>query len=260
MSQFISTQPSSITVFDSRTKSLEGPENELEIIRNFPFDQYEIVFAQGFGEFFFIDPIPDYIKNCLKNFQIWERVIHGLIRHYSLPNSIAIDIGAHIGTHTLGMARSVGPKGIVYAFEPQMKIYRELVMNIRLNQYANVKAYRCALGASEGVTQMGPPLLGNEGGTSIGIGSDYCRLQRLDAFQLNNVSLIKIDVENFELEVLRGAVKTITRNRPIIIIEIFKIWQKEENKKFEQTIDLLATQLHYTLIQIDLNDFLAIPK
>lgn len=41
-----------MTLFDSQTKTLEGPEDKLEIINKFPLDQYEIVLAQEIDEFF----------------------------------------------------------------------------------------------------------------------------------------------------------------------------------------------------------------
>ena len=67
---------------------------------------------------------------------------------------------------------------------------------------------------------MNPATPGNEGGTGVGSGGDQAELRSLDSFGFERVSLLKIDVERFESEVLDGAVDTIRRNRPAILIEI----------------------------------------
>jgi FkbM family methyltransferase len=118
------------------------------------------------------------------------------------------------------MSEAVGPCGRVIAFEPQKKIFRELFMNLDLNKCSNVVPLRCALGDANKEVYMAAPLPGNEGGRYIGEGTEVVSMRRLDEFCLTNVSFIKMDVENFEDNVLDGAVKTIQNNRPVMLIEI----------------------------------------
>ena len=59
-----------------------------------------------------------------------------------------------------------------------------------------------------------------EGGVAVGAGGDRAELRPLDSFGFQNVSLLKIDVEGFEDEVLAGAERLIRDNRPVILIEI----------------------------------------
>ena len=132
-----------------------------------------------------------------------------------------VEVGAHIGTHTIPLAHLVGPYGRVYAFEPQRKLYRELHHNLALNGIANVVPLRFALGDGEArIVTMNPPEAGNEGRTAVGRGGDRVELRSLDSFALERVSVIKIDAEGFERHVLAGAAETIRRNRPAIVVEI----------------------------------------
>ena len=164
-----------------------------------------------------IDPIKEYIVNGL----IWEpHVVESLADHV-VPGTVALDVGAYIGTHAMLMARLVGPRGRVYAFKPQRKIYRELRHNIALNDLNNIVPLRYAIGPEVGVVEMSPPLYGYyEGGVQIGTGGEQAELRTLDSFGFENVSLIKIDVEGYENQVLAGAENLIRASKPVILIEI----------------------------------------
>ena len=140
------------------------------------------------------------------------------VRH--LSGDVVVDVGAHIGTMTLKMAKLVGPEGRVIAYEPQVKIYQELLINLDLNGVDNVCAHFAALGDSHARIAMDPPMVGNEGGTSMGKGGNLVELHTLDSHRLESVALIKIDVEGAEDGVLLGAEQTILRHRPVIVIEI----------------------------------------
>jgi hypothetical protein len=67
---------------------------------------------------------------------------------------------------------------------------------------------------------METPVQSNEGGTYVGSGPDRVTLTRLDDFHLQNVSFIKMDVENFEDFVLAGGAETIEKSKPVIFLEI----------------------------------------
>jgi FkbM family methyltransferase len=173
-----------------------------------------------------------------------------------VPGSTVIDAGAHIGSLTVPIARFVGPSGQVYAFEPQRKVHRELVHNVRLNNLTNVKTLRLALGADFGVVEMNPVKKADgqkkaDGTIRIGEGGDKVELRPLDSFDLENVSVMKIDVEGYQAEVLKGATKTIRRWKPVLIIEI----QKEAR---EETFKLLE-EFSYTWTQRGAN-YVAVPS
>lgn len=140
------------------------------------------------------------------------------------PGYTVLDIGANIGTHTLFFAKQVGPTGRVYSFEPQRIVHQQLVANIALNSLLNVQTYQAALGAEQGFVYV-PPIdylqQNNFGALSMSdqpIG-EKITLMMLDELDLPACHVIKIDVEGMELQVLKGALKTIAKFRPILYVE-----------------------------------------
>lgn len=140
------------------------------------------------------------------------------------PGQTVIEAGANIGSHTLAIARACSP-GLVYAFEPQQRVFQTLCANLALNGVDNVVAQPQACGAAAGwvsIPQMNYATLKNPGAVSVAPeGSDGFRtpLLAIDDLELPTCHLIKIDVEGFEPDVLRGAAKTIERCRPILYVE-----------------------------------------
>ncbi|MDP6474085.1 MAG: FkbM family methyltransferase [Alphaproteobacteria bacterium] len=147
---------------------------------------------------------------------LFERVLR--------PGMVAIDVGANIGCHTLAMARLVGDKGAVIAFEPQRVVYQNLCANIALNAIANVHALNMGAGSGSGTAAL--PNIdygagGNFGGVTLidAAANETVPITALDSMPLEACHLIKIDVEGMEYEVLRGAEDTIARHRPALYIE-----------------------------------------
>lgn len=141
------------------------------------------------------------------------------------PGDVVLDLGANIGAHTLPLARAVGPTGHVYAFEPQRIVYQTLCANLALNSLTNVHTYMMAIGAEPGVIAV-PPLdytqADNFGGLRLKAGSpagEEVDVVTVDMLPLPGCRLIKIDVEEMELDVLRGAVQTLARFRPFLFVE-----------------------------------------
>jgi FkbM family methyltransferase len=235
-------------------------------VDDFPFDEYTITTVEGTR--FYLDAIDDVIKNELRNGVAWERRVDDALFNNARENTTVIDAGAHIGTHTMTLARRVGSEGRVYAFEPQKKIFRELVQNVRLNRADNVVPLRFALGdQNDVVIAMRPAQEHNEGGTgvskSFGGSGDRAELRTIDSFWFQNVSLIKIDVEGFEDHVLDGARETILMWRPVIIIEIMG-GEDHDNPsprvkaRIERTVNKLV-ELDYFVERFGPHDYIAIP-
>ena len=197
------------------------------------------------GQFYVEARQQDLIKSYMRSGYVWEPHNVAAIEAHIVPDSVALDLGAHMGTHTLLMGRLVGAAGQVYAFEPQRKMFRELRRNIRLNGLeGTVTALRYALGARNDVVEMNPSEAQNEGGVGVGHGGDRVELRTLDSFGIENVSLLKIDVEGFEDAVLAGAAQTIRASRPVILIEILGgvnhlTASAEERERIDATISTI---------------------
>ena len=251
-----------ITTYLGNIETVKGDPEDLMLIKYFPKAYYQLCEVQGIGSFY-VDARTDIIKNRLRRGDVWEPEIVSIIEQYVTEESTAIDIGSHIGTHAVTMSKRVGPKGKVVAFEPQKKIYAELVMNMEVNGCRNAHCYRAAVGSSFGEIEMNPTVIDNEGGVGIGKGGDRAKRIALDSLGLDNVSLMKIDVENRELDVLKGARQTILKTHPVLIVEIMgNTYQPIENrsdrvKEVLQYIEGMGYQLSY--IEGSWSDWLAIP-
>lgn len=229
----------------------------------FPRHLYHVERSPGVGRFY-IDHDDDVIKGVIAEGDIWEPEIRTLLMQYIRPGTAVLDVGAHIGTHTMTMARATGQQGHVFAFEPQKKLFRELQMNIGLNELGNVTPLRFAAGSGEPrLVQMDPSFATNEGGTAVGSGGDDAELRTLDGFGFKDVSVIKIDAEGHEAQVLAGAARTIAAFRPVLIVEIMGGTEYASATAEERVgIDRVKTQMRdlgYIVTQVTGHDYLGVP-
>lgn len=135
-------------------------------------------------------------------------------RQYLKPGDTVVDVGANIGDTSIVCAQAVGRAGSVYAFEPHPTVFSWLVENIRLNDLPNVTVSNLALGSAEDAVDFSNDRRDDMNRiVSSGAQSIRVPLKTLDAALplLSHVTLLKIDVEGFELFVLRGAVETLKR-------------------------------------------------
>ena len=160
--------------------------------------------------------------------KLWEEWISGEVKKYYKEGTDILDIGANIGTHTL-LFSEIGP---VHSFEP---LYHAVVtQNVKSNSLKNpVKVYPYALSDEAQMRNMYLPRrmphgLKNYGGSSMHLNETATHsntpvpveCKTLDDVYNGVPSVIKMDVENHEPYVLRGAINTIKTHKPAIIIEI----------------------------------------
>jgi FkbM family methyltransferase len=132
-----------------------------------------------------------------------------------------VDAGAYVGTFSV-FASLFCPTNTVYAFEPQADIYRKLLANIGINDIENCEAHNVALSDHCGRGKMNEAGATNRGGSVLGQGTAI-EVATIDSLELPDVRLMKVDVENSELAVLQGAVKTLASVEHLLI----ETWPKE---------------------------------
>ena len=168
------------------------------------------------------EAISNHIINNKNFFEV--EFLDYIAKKYNKQTGI-LDIGANIGNHALFFAKFLSCD-MVYAFEPYPANVSVLRKN--LERFADKsKVYDIALSNKEGTMTLYNSQKRNFGGFSLhdyqnGISfvvSQSINVITLDSLNLNGISMIKIDVENHENEVLEGAKQTILRNKPIIFIE-----------------------------------------
>lgn len=137
-----------------------------------------------------------------------------------------MDVGANIGLMSIFASNCVGNQGQVLAYEAHPKTAELLKENIELNQLMNIQVCQYALGSEEGKTKIYDNWQINRGGASLIVKTNDSVAFDIEIHQLDNNILsnlipkvIKIDVEGFELEVLKGASETIKKYQPILIVE-----------------------------------------
>lgn len=182
------------------------------------------------------DPIPAIPELPMINF---VRTIAGRGRTF-------VDVGAHIGFYTMGLAPGFER---VIAFEPSRFQYGWLRRNASLNAYDHVLCEHVALGDKAGTARLN--VLSYEGGLnslSPEVASERTILDHytvpvevLDDRSLADVDLLKIDVEGFEIPVLRGAARTIAASRPVILIEV---WVDASRRREVQAV---MNEMEYSL-------------
>jgi len=125
-----------------------------------------------------------------------------------------LDIGANTGVYSV-LAKAHNPDAIVHAFEPNKKYFEFILKNNLINSF-DIKAHDYGIGDSDS-----DAMLGDYSGER-----DYieARVRSIDSLiedkTIRRVDLIKIDVERYEVEVLRGFSKYISLYTPAIIIEV----------------------------------------
>lgn len=165
--------------------------------------------------------------------------------------STAVDVGASVGNYAAALRKAVGRRGRVLALEPNPAVYRELTCS---TWGLDVDARNLAASSATGTAELLIPLdqagraeepiasLEDRGQTCTRIEVQRARLDDLlrDA---PNVSLIKIDVEGHEADVIRGADEVLERHRPGLVIEIEQ--QHQRLDRHVRDVVALLTDRHY---------------
>jgi len=169
--------------------------------------------------------LDDFVGRAVYFFGDLDAKITWAIKRLARPGDCVIDIGANLGLVTIFMSKCVGANGRVLSFEPNPELHCQLSSTIAHNGANNVSLFPVALGDTSSTLTLSVPE-GNVGAASLkrmSPGKTYSvSVQRLDdvlAGQPMIPSLIKIDVEGSEWEVLRGAESCLTTARPCVIME-----------------------------------------
>ena len=173
-----------------------------------------------------IDPsIDNGVELSLFQTGTYEKGILSFIENNYSGGGCFIDVGANIGLMSVFTAYKF-PKAKIVAFEAQPDTFALLQENIAINNSVSIDARHCALGNENGTVSIYDNWQVNRGGASIVVkdtnsNAHVVEMQTLDdAIGDTFTEMIKIDVEGFELEVLKGAQQTIRKNLPVIIVEV----------------------------------------
>ena len=166
------------------------------------------------------------------------------------PGMTALDVGANLGLYTVLLSRLVGPAGRVIAFEPDPHHFALLKRNCALNGCTNVEAHNMALGSGSGRFVLHKEIL-NSGNHFLG--ASGCRhspsevevdVASVDEFlPMLQPDLVKIDVQGWEVEVLRGMRRMLTASPHIALyLEFWPFGLRRAGYSPDELLELLAEQ------------------
>lgn len=168
---------------------------------------------------------------CKAIFNSFEEAEILFTKRFLKPGDCFLDIGANIGLFSLNASVCVGDTGAVYAFEPAPVTYERLKDNIALNKFCNIKTENIGLSDTNDILNFNVSLSGYDAWNSFATLNDVGEVTTIDVpvitldeyiktNLLNKIALIKIDVEGWEMHVLKGATNLLSSSdSPVLMIE-----------------------------------------
>ncbi|MEQ1797226.1 MAG: FkbM family methyltransferase [Lacibacter sp.] len=179
---------------------------------------------------FYVDHIQKIIYNERDFYE--KETLNYLKTNYGTFERV-LDIGSNIGNHMLYYCSRLQAKQVV-CFEPNAFNHSVLCKNVELNNLQDiVTVHNVALGETGGkgiqkdFTTMNTGMNRVEPVAASETGKGTVDIVRLDDLQYRDIHFIKIDVEGFEVSVLKGAAETFRSSKAVVLIEVFKESQAE---------------------------------
>ena len=200
----------------------------------------------------------------LNNLSSYESWMTGILSQVLSENKSFLDIGANVG-QTLLRVKSMLQNIDYYGFEPNPACIYYLRKLTALNQLSNITILPVAIAESTRVAKLffaendvDPAASIVEGFRKInGNGQEshiavFAFKDIIRSIEIDNIGVIKIDVEGAELDVLRNLVEIIREQRPYILIEILPVYQSRNKKRLDkqESIESLLKNLNYSIFRI----------
>jgi FkbM family methyltransferase len=151
------------------------------------------------------------------------------LQEHVRPGMVVADIGANIGLYTYLLSRCVADSGFVYSFEPAPELFAALTRNCDINGVRNVALHSLALGARSDTLILKRSLVNSgdnrlsEGGARGAVGDVTVPVRALDELLAGrSLDFVKIDVQGWEFEVLKGMRNTLAASSDVQIY--FEFW------------------------------------
>ena len=192
-----------------------------------------------------------------------------VINNFCPPGGVAIDIGANLGEWSLQMARSVGPTGKLYAFEPVPTLNKSLNKTLLVNGQFHAHTISKAVSNADGETiftfnkeHTGVSKIGDFD-TSDETEKLVIETVKLDSFinekGIKRIDFIKVDVEGHEAEVIEGASECLSLYKPAIVLEAGLDPDQNRDKIHEILVardyNLMGIIMAHGIIEVEWSDY-----
>ena len=201
-----------------------------------------------------IDPVKDKgVEDSLYYTGTYEMGTLEIINHYLPKGGVFVDVGANIGLMSLVAALHTGDQGKVIAFEPGSETRRIAQHNIEINNFEKIiEIIPKAAGSKQEDKLLFDNWSVNRGASSIVKGKEDQDGENIQVTTLDreltdqNIDVLKIDVEGYELEALKGAEKILQRkNPPVLIVECTEETEHQDFTRSELFQLIQSTQPRY---------------
>ena len=175
----------------------------------------------------------NYLEQEIIKSGAWEPSTTRFFRDALRVGQVVVDIGANVGYFSLLSAALVGPAGQVHSFEPYPGYVERMKLSLTANNFANIRLNEFALGDRRQRHKLFKGLASarmhrwkhenpvfNKVHDEVEV--ECIRFDDYAAQNLTRVDLMKIDVDGYEISVLRGAAETIKKYRPVVVIEVYE--------------------------------------
>lgn len=175
------------------------------------------IFSRGFGPHrIYLDVSRSNVQRIIflegKNFMVDGELISSLLK----PGMNVIDVGANIGYFMLLARETIGDSGSIVCFEPDADNINELTLNVERNALNNITISEAAVGSADGEVKL-------SAGLNSCVSQDGTRtvpVVKLDTALKVRADMMKIDVEGYEGHVLKGALETMKKCKPVLLLEM----------------------------------------
>ena len=210
------------------------------------------------GKYLFLEVDPTDFRTAgftILTYGNYEGVLERTILDLCAQSKVFFDVGANVGFYSIGSCL-LNSNLTTYSFEPNSQVVQRLSLNVNLNLLSDrIRIFNFALSNSSGVSDFFiPSFTGTSGGSFRDLHPEEGKAKRisvrtasLDNFPevLSEPSLIKIDVEGAELEVLYGADSLIKDCRPTLVIELLRKWLKPFGNSPQLVVEYLLNLGYY---------------
>jgi FkbM family methyltransferase len=186
-----------------------------------------------------------------------------LLRQILIPGDVAVDAGANIGIYSQFLARCVGPSGAVYSFEPAPENFERLRAAAR--GFSNMHIEQAAVGERSRKAELYVSGTLNVDHRTYLPANSTRRAVQIEMVALDDyfspgqrVDLIKMDIQGYELQALRGAERLLADNPAAkLLLELWPYGLKQAGANWGDLVDALASK-HLTISEVTRSGLVAL--
>jgi len=187
-----------------------------------------------------------------------------IVKKIIKPGDVVFDIGANIGYYTLIFAKLVEPSGKVFSFEPEPTNYELLKKNVKINGHTNVDFFNKAVSNLNQTTKLFLDKKNKGGHSLINAIEDRTSIEiesiRIDDhFKNKKIDFIKIDIEGFEFEAIKGMSELLKKLSTVKIMTEFNPYLLEKSEIQPEEYLKLLKNLGFTIYNLDKKKKMIVP-